>query len=850
MEFDFISRKLTAQQIRINGKIKKAITAYRDKRVPMSVLLTNFLAVKSKGDALAQAENPWAYFYKGIEGHEIESGVSVDETLFRFATMEIKDQRPTDVINAAFFANKKRNDSAFELGYLLPLFLDNVKSEDSILVVNPSPDIICTLETRHIGRRCYAVTDQTVAGLYRSQFPEAEFVSLQQMTLIHNMDAVLITARDQSAENSKLFFDCLKACNDQSIIFSFIPSVWFDNPKNGTYRMIREEGFFVEKVLVISPEVTISSPRKKLLALLRKGEESNLPIYQSIYDNQTKEFQVLRNPITIDANKYFRSNYTIISSIKNASLVDEVKTEPKYNRAREYHFSVEITLFYKVYAGRKNRFAGVTYYKQIKDPDLKTFGKKATADIEKGLRADSEDKIIAAMEEIPFDEKVYPIIRSDIERCYLGIGRPVTFKTIWFYCWNQLASSPKYEHALISKAMRSKNLADCFPQNTTGSSLLNLIAESYNVGVEDLTYRIVEQFNLIIEAGIKNSLVPFNPLELYLKEYSNRATERQQDVRNALVKKHFSHVEEMRLFKALIEDAYVNAGCCRRCVVESVILASAIRLFTGIAIREVAALTWADFTHIPETDSFQLIISKIVDKKGKALSHSEKKLWKRYRVVPVASTLAILLLQRKRFLIDNGIDKDYLERCPVILAEERLSEMKQKKTMKYCKPSVISQSSRELLSKINMPQINVILPDDSNDLTTDFGRYHGDIFLSNFRHKANHVAFLTNGEINYITAVEAPDTFSKYYCDFMNDFIQLGIVEKLKRWDYVYERIVKEESLSQPTRGKEKGAFRRTSGPYTNGLTAIDLVVENKTDREVELSAEGQHGIEINITEY
>lgn len=56
----------------------------------MKVLLTNFLAVKSKYDYLADAENPQAYFYKGIKGHEVESGVSVDETLFRFATMEIK----------------------------------------------------------------------------------------------------------------------------------------------------------------------------------------------------------------------------------------------------------------------------------------------------------------------------------------------------------------------------------------------------------------------------------------------------------------------------------------------------------------------------------------------------------------------------------------------------------------------------------------------------------------------------------------------------------------------------------------------------------------------------------------
>lgn len=41
----------------------------------MKVFLTNFLAVKTKGDILEKADNPWAYLHKVIEGHEIESGV-------------------------------------------------------------------------------------------------------------------------------------------------------------------------------------------------------------------------------------------------------------------------------------------------------------------------------------------------------------------------------------------------------------------------------------------------------------------------------------------------------------------------------------------------------------------------------------------------------------------------------------------------------------------------------------------------------------------------------------------------------------------------------------------------------
>ncbi len=122
MLIDFQSKELPKTSIKTNGRIKNAIDAYRSRQVPLRLLLTNFLAVKSKGDELAEADNSWAYFYKGIEGYEVESGVSVDESLFIFSTMEIKNEKPTDVINASFYSNKKRNDSDFELGYLHTIF--------------------------------------------------------------------------------------------------------------------------------------------------------------------------------------------------------------------------------------------------------------------------------------------------------------------------------------------------------------------------------------------------------------------------------------------------------------------------------------------------------------------------------------------------------------------------------------------------------------------------------------------------------------------------------------------------------------------------------------------------------
>lgn len=189
-------------------------------------------------------------------------------------------------------------------------------------------------------------------------------------------------------------------------------------------------------------------------------------------------------------------------------------------------------------------------------------------------------------------------------------------------------------------------------------------------------------------------------------------------------------------------------------------------------------------------------ITKFVDSKGKLKSHSERENWKRFRIVPSAKILSCLLLERKKYLIGKGIDKGYLMDCPIILENECISDMKKGKEMNHCRPGKISSISNELIQVAGIPKNEIILPDERGELITDLNRYHGDIFLSNFRHKANHVAYLTIGEINYMIGIDAPDTFSRHYCDYSNDFLQKAIIQKLRRWEYGYENMATEVKYS------------------------------------------------------
>ena len=849
MRITFKTRTLPHIAIKINGPIKEAIDAYRRWQVPMDLFLENFLAVKSKKDKYAQAENPWRLLTKEVVGRNFETGVSVDETVFRFATLKLKNELPSDVINAAYYANKTRNDYNFELGYLLPGFIQTISPGDNVLIVNPSPQMIFVFESSNqvCRTKTYAVTDETVAKLYKLQFPNSHFLPFNQLNTLSDIDTLLIVNRDQKITEAEVLLSSLACCNDSSKVLGLIPDAWFDTTKTKAHQILTKYGFSIKQALLLDASTTNSTPRKKMLVVMEKSEKSTTEVIRSSYDRKTSVFTVLDQTAYIDEKHYLETDKTIVSYWKEVTSPVKDNSQPAYKKPEEFVFSKEISLFYKIYSDRKKKYAGIAYYKAVKSIEPKTWGKKLTADIEKGLRAESKEDVVNAVGSLVFDPKVYPIIFQDIERSYVGKSA-ISLKTIWFYCWNSIADSQKYDHEFMCRFFTDEDIAVIIPQSIhSGEAILASLAKTLKVDAEEIPYRYVELIHFLLQTALKLKLIPLNPLDSHLSDYSRRASERQQDVRNALVKKHFSAKEELEIFLGIIGKQSPKKLLCTE---KSLLLAPAIRLFTGISIREVAALKWCDFTPIEGSSEYQFLITKYVDQNGKILLHSEKQNWKRFRIVPSARVLTAILLTRKQYLINLGIDDKYLADCPIVLGEERISDMKGLKRIPHCKPSAISQSCNKLIDLAKIPENTIVLPDGKSDLTTDFNRYHGDIFQTNFRDKSNHNAFMTNGEINYILGVDAPDTFSRYYCDYTNDFMQLGMIQKISRWELEYENILTKKNYPMPSIGSQAGDMQIESGPYGKGVASIDLIIDNYSNTEAELIVDSIHGLDVNNTVY
>ena len=272
-------------------------------------------------------------------------------------------------------------------------------------------------------------------------------------------------------------------------------------------------------------------------------------------------------------------------------------------------------------------------------------------------------------------------------------------------------------------------------------------------------------------------------------------------------------------------------------VIESLWLAPPIRLYTAISLREVCALTWGDFKE-HKIGFCQFIITNVVDDKGQCTTHvasSEKG----FRSVPIPQELALMLKERKRYLIDEkGIQEKDLIGMPIILENERVKK-------RFCRPHVAAKVCREIISAIGIEPNIVQLPDDNQGaIAIDLNRYYGDIFRSNYKYRANHTAMLDRGEINYILGIEAPDTYSQHYGDYLNNFTSFGMTKKLHRWAEQHSSVQLNYQFSHEEWESQETLYERVHSSKSGIIKLEETIAIDPDENEeyIDITIYAQHG--------
>jgi hypothetical protein len=155
---------------------------------------------------------------------------------------------------------------------------------------------------------------------------------------------------------------------------------------------------------------------------------------------------------------------------------------------------------------------------------------------------------------------------------------------------------------------------------------------------------------------------------------------------------------------------------------------------------------------------------------------------------------------------------------------------------------------RQIIDAAQIPTQQLVLP-GKKPLIVDMNKYNGDIFYTNFRHRANHICAFSRGELSYVLGNKGPDTYSQHYCDYSNDMIQYMMAQKLRRWTWKYE--VSEVLPALEVKSNRLGrVVTASSGGQRNCLELILCGDGNPEDSYADLEITSKHGVAGTIMVY
>lgn len=838
--------KLENIPVKKNGTVRKVLNLYSEMGVPFKQLITDYAIVVSN-KSICEALDPYTYYNKGILNNGMESGISKLQSVFNLGAVKLAEEKPSDVIRAAFYDNVGRNDSAIELGMVVPEFFEMSANSEKSMIVNPSPDMILLYESyRKEMENYYVVKDKYIAALYSHEFKDAHFITFEDMEMSPIMDSMLIINRDYLCSQTDMLFSWVSKCSGG--IMAFIPNAYIENNNSWKEALLCTE-HYISDILLVDNKAFNSRPRNKSLIRIEKNEDRNdCCIYCSEYESKTQCLTSYIDGKNISLNELLSGKYTIKKLYKGIKHKQE-QTHVYSTEKKWYKFSREISFRYKDYNDKKNRKRIVLSYNSISEMGKEYIkrGKRIGPYIER--RGRTIDDVFSRINESIINSELCNYVRGDVLRHFAGrFDGHISLKTLWVLCLNNLRMRKQYNEDILLELLESnEGISDYDIYLYSPKQLTEMVSNKLEVDTENVPLKYYEQLNILFETAIALKYTNHNPIESIISKVSKRTTTRQQEVRDALVHKMFLTDEEFKIFRFAVGEAISS----NKCVFESKYLLILIRLFTGMALREVCALTWNDYKQINNSEEYHISVTKFVNDKGKVISHMDNEDLNKYRWIPVARPLKILLNLRKRFLNEKGIDDRDLDNMPIIMNKENYSKSVNAKS------AMIRTYDARILCKKALDELNlendiVILPDEFNEITTDLYKYNGDIFVSNFWKKLNHICGFENGEIDYILGRKSKVTFWKHYCDLTNDISQSIMAVKMNRWVSRYTAMLEKHIDESPVLSDWDQKTKVHNGPYNGACSYTEISINNNSTKAIDvgLRIETNHGYEYKVNTY
>ena len=815
----------------VSPKLVDTIRFYRQHKVSGLRLLANYCQFNKYRTQLGDPINPWLEFQYTIKGKQNAThGISITETAFDLID-NIKNERPSDVIRAALYPFPKlfgkrsdfnvrsKYDGKFECSFFLRQLELLARNASQILIVNPGPDFLLawSQKAKKYACKCYvAVPNIYVAAAYRMEFKNLKFCIFSDIADYAKMFDLIAIVSPFTEEEFNIG-TMLSSGNDQANFIALLPQTFISASDNNICALLREQGFLPGKIIAIASNATVTQPRKKMLLFAGRSIDPNSPIPVFFTQCDKDGANLIVEKEYIQATQQQLKKPTTLVKLREAFEKAKIDPDSVKHRKRPsvYQFSDEISLYYTVHQDRYGIFVGEAYYRgktaSQNKKDGRVWNSPAT---QKGLRCKDRESVIGKMETITYSDAIYPYVVGDMLDYYGERIGECSLKTIWFCCRSRLLARRDYRDEI------SRNVLFC-----SGNNPLSALCP---VGANDEDYRNAmqsvipedslavvkywQQLNIIMRVAEESKYIQANPIPTLLPEISNRASKELRNLRNMLTKKTFTFEEEARILAYVREEGKSDFGPRKalRFEEDSTLLLGPIHLFTGMSTREACALTWDDFETIPGLKVYRLLVYKFLSDEGTVIYHADGTAC---RKVPVAPLLADMLNSRKTYLqLVCGFTEAELQQLPIIMPNNKKTLAVLSKPS-FCKYDAAIRVCRSLIEKANIPTQELVLPGDGDkEIVVDMNKYQGDIFYSNFKHRANHTCSFNRGELSYVVGNKAPDTFSQHYCDYTNDLVQYGMVQKLNRWSHVHETGVQNDVQST----SETSTFTRKTAVHSD----------------------------------
>ena len=252
-------------------------------------------------------------------------------------------------------------------------------------------------------------------------------------------------------------------------------------------------------------------------------------------------------------------------------------------------------------------------------------------------------------------------------------------------------------------------------------------------------------------------------------------------VRHTLSKSAFTPTEELNIVNHFLQtDTKTGLPIC---LVNSQYLAIAIRLFTGMNVREIAALQWKHFVINTDPSFGQFLIMQHINDEGQPISNAQYSNKKAHRKIPCPEFLSQLISMRTAYITTTfGYSEDNIKEHPIILKDEYPATKRKGFSPQFCTAKKLSAHCKSALSAAAIPSNIVRLMEKDTISEVDLNASRRDIYHSNFRTRANHTCSLTEGELCYITGIKALRTYDEHYADYSSILSQLSIRYALDIW--------------------------------------------------------------------